>query len=233
MGERKNTIDVQECSHEVLCTIINFMYGIALPEVNSFEDLCTLLAMADLYLMEGLKDAVAPFLAKVLTMNNILEISTMAEQHAAVKLQELCCHFILSSIGSLGTSLMDALCKAMPFLGQASLRKQAIVSKFPNLNNYQMAFFKGRSDFSSDVDYQIYVKANIKPNMIVRYRDCDGEFGDPFLGEALGQVGHADLDNNKVHVRLLVRCGDNRCKRFNVNLSESDLCQLELLTRPL
>ena len=230
MGERKNTIDVQECSYDVLCTIINFMYGIALPEVNSCEDLCTLLAMADLYLMEGLKDAVAPFLAKLLTMNNILEVSTMAEQHAAVKLQELCCHFILSSIGSLGTSLMDALCKAMPFLGQASLRRQAIASKFPNLNNYQMAFFKGRSDFSSDVDYQIYVKANIKPNMIVRYRDCDG---DPLLGEALGQVGHADLDNNKVHVRLLVKCGDNRHKRFNVNLSESDLCQLELLTRPL
>ena len=230
MGERKNTIDVQECSYDVLCTIINFMYGIALPEVNSFEDLCTLLAMADLYLMEGLKHAVAPFLAKLLTMNNILEVSTMAEQHAAIKLQELCCHFILSSIGSLGTSLMDALCKAMPFLGQASLRKQAIVSKFPNLNNYQMAFFKGRSDFSSDVDYQIYVKANIKPNMIVRYRDCDG---DPLLGEALGQVGHADLDNNKVHVRLLVKCGDNRHKRFNVNLSENDLCQLELLTRPL
>ena len=230
MGERKNTIDVQECSYDVLCTIINFMYGIALPEVNSCEDLCTLLAMADLYLMEGLKDAVAPFLAKLLTMNNILEISTMAEQHAAIKLQELCCHFILSSIGSLGTSLMDALCKAMPFLGQASLRKQAIASKFPNLNNYQMAFFKGRSDFSSDVDYQIYVKANIKPNMIVRYMDCDG---DTFLGEALGQVGHADLDNNKVHVRLLVRCGDFRHNRFNVNLSESDLCQLELLTRPL
>ena len=230
MGERKNTIDVQECSYDVLCTITNFMYGIALPEVNSFEDLCTLLAMADLYLMEGLKDAVAPFLAKLLTMNNILEVSTMAEQHAAIKLQELCCHFILSSIGSLGTSLMDALCKAMPFLGQASLRKQAIVSKFPNLNNYQMAFFKGRSDFSSDVDYQIYVKANIRPNMIVRYTDCDG---DTLLGEALGQVGHADLDNNKVHVRLLVRCGDFRHKRFNVNLSESDLCQLELLTRPL
>ena len=230
MGERKNTIDVQECSYDVLCTIVNFMYGIALPEVNSCEDLYTLLAMADLYLMEGLKDAVAPFLAKLLTMNNILEVSTMAEQHAAVKLQELCCHFILSGIGSLGTSLMDALCKAMPFLGQASLRKQAIASKFPNLNNYQMAFFKGRSDFSSDVDYQIYVKANIKPNMIVRYRDCDG---DPLLGEALGQVSHADLDNNKVHVRLLVKCGDIRHNRFNVNLSESDLCQLDLLTRPL
>ena len=170
-------------------------------------------------------------MAKLLRMNNILEISTMAEHHAAVELQELCCHFILSSIGSLGTSLMDALCKAMPFLGQASLRKQAIVSKFPNLNNYQMAFFKGRSDFSSDVDYQIYVKANIKPNMIVRYRDCDG---DPFLGEALGKVGQADLDNNKVHVRLLVRCGDPRYNRFNVTLrSEGDLCQLELLTRPL
>ena len=73
MGDGKNTVEVEECSHHVLSTIIDFMYGIALPEVNSFEDLCTLLAMADLYLMEGLKDAVAPFLAKLLTMNNILE----------------------------------------------------------------------------------------------------------------------------------------------------------------
>ena len=60
------------------------MYGIALPEVNSYEDLCTLLAMAAPYLMEGLKDALAPFFR--LKMNNILEISTRAEKHAALKL---------------------------------------------------------------------------------------------------------------------------------------------------
>ena len=53
----------------------------------------------------------------LLKMNNILEISTMAEKHAALKLQELCCDFILHNIvimlDELDINLLDVLCTAM------------------------------------------------------------------------------------------------------------------------
>ena len=32
VGDRRNSVEVHECSHRVLSVIIDFMYGIALPE---------------------------------------------------------------------------------------------------------------------------------------------------------------------------------------------------------
>ena len=90
MGDGKNTVEVEECSHHVLNTIIDFMYGIALPQDLGLDDLCSLLAMSDLYLMAGLKEAVAALLGKHLKVKNILQISTVAKVHTAVKLQEQC-----------------------------------------------------------------------------------------------------------------------------------------------
>ena len=49
----------------------------------------------------GLRDAVAPLLGKHLKVKNILQISTMAEKHSAIKLQEQCCSFILDNIDAM------------------------------------------------------------------------------------------------------------------------------------
>ena len=108
-GDGKNTVEVKECSHHVLITIIDFMYGIALPKDLGLDDLCSLLAMSDLYLMAGLKDAVAPLLGKHLKVKNILQISTMAEKHTAVKLQEQCSSFILDNIDEITPQCLDKL----------------------------------------------------------------------------------------------------------------------------
>ena len=102
MGERKDTFEVEECSHYVLSTIIDFMYGIPLPETMSLEDLCSLLSMADLYLMKVLMDRVAPLFGKRLEIGNILEISSLAEDHRALHLKDLCCKFILANIETTG-----------------------------------------------------------------------------------------------------------------------------------
>jgi len=182
--------------------------------------------MADLYLMEGLKDAVAPFYL----MNNILEISTRADKHAALKLQELCCDFIIQDIVMLDdfdTNLLDALCTAMPSLGKASLRRQAIVRKFPSLK----AFFKGRSNFTSDVDYQKYVRANIKPNMIVRY---EGYNGSPVPDGTLGQVEATLYDMHQEGKKMEVMLGiEWHNKWYKLSLrSERALCQVKLLAHP-
>ena len=72
------------------------------PETMSLEDLCSLLTAADLYLMEVLKDTVAPLFGERLEIDNILEVSSLAEDHSALYLKDLCCKFILANIETTG-----------------------------------------------------------------------------------------------------------------------------------
>ena len=73
-------------------------YGTDLPEDLEVEDAKNLLTIADLYLMEDLKEAVAPVLGGQLDKDNILEISKVAEKFTAPKLMEVCVDFIVSNI---------------------------------------------------------------------------------------------------------------------------------------
>ena len=94
----QNQLEVKECSPEVLSITIKFIYGIGLPEDLGVEDAKDLLTMADLYIMEDLKEALAPVLGAQLDKDNILEISKMAEKCTASKLMEICVDFIVSNI---------------------------------------------------------------------------------------------------------------------------------------
>ena len=81
----------------------------------------SLLAMADLYLMEDLKDAVGPLIAWQTTKDNILEISQMAEKYSAPKLKEMCCNFILQNLNTLDKQTLIELNKALPLVGEKAL----------------------------------------------------------------------------------------------------------------
>ena len=92
VGNNNKVLKVDECSSRILAAVVDFIYGIGIPEdmKGDFEDAKTLLAMADLYLMEDLKDAVGALIAtKHITTINILEVSQMAEKYRAQKLKEM------------------------------------------------------------------------------------------------------------------------------------------------
>ena len=234
-GGWKRVIAVEECSHPVLSAIIDFMYGINIPDDFSIEDAYSVLAMADLYLMEGLKDAVAPLLGKQLKTDNILETSRMAEKHNALKLKEVCCDFILSNIDQLGTSQLDDLFTVMPVVGRACLQKQKrehtgaeMANKLLGVNLAELDHFKRRSDFSSHRDYSQYVKANIKPNMIVRcvqmsvWDDQDDSGSINAAGVPDGTLGRV-VNTNGQTVTVKWQ-GMNKCV--------GAMCWLEILTPP-
>ena len=63
MWKNNKVLNVEECSPLVLATVVDFIYGIEMPEDLSSEDAKSVLAMADLYLMEDLKDAVVSLIA--------------------------------------------------------------------------------------------------------------------------------------------------------------------------
>ena len=100
-GDTTKVFEVKECSHRVLEAVINFMYGIDIsspPTADLLPFVEGLLTMADLYLMEDLKDAVASFMAPLLTQDNTLETLRLAEKFTATKLEEACTNFISTNI---------------------------------------------------------------------------------------------------------------------------------------
>ena len=140
------------------------------------EQLCSLLAMADLYLMEGLKNAVAPLLSKMLELDNILGISRLAEKHTATKLRERCFSFIFANADTMSPQLMDDLAIALPLLGRACLQRYRVQAFANRISHYDlhMDLYKKRAEFSSDLDYGNYVRVNIKSGIIVQYMGGNG-----------------------------------------------------------
>ena len=168
---QQKQVKVNECNQLVLGTAIDFMYGANIPSRLALADAKSLLAVADLYKMEDLKAAVAPLIGKQLNMDNIQEISFLAEKHTARKLKGLCCDFILTDIDKLNLNSLNGSFPVLTVLGKAYLEKQKRCLTFANkllgVDLTQMGHFKKRDDFKSDSDYEAYVKANIKENMIV------------------------------------------------------------------
>ena len=176
VGNNNKVLKVEECSPHILATTVDFIYGMRIPEELSSEDAKSLLAMADLYLMEDLKDAVGPLIFKKETnRDNILEISKMAEKYSAQKLKELCCQFIFKNIKTLDKKTLMELYQALPLLGEM-LWLAAIDGKsqdMVDLANKVLGInlkepFKKRGDFQLEDDYRNYVLTCIKPNMLVR-----------------------------------------------------------------
>ena len=74
-------------------------------------------------------------------------------------------------------------------VGKASLhrhRVQANKTSGPNT----LSFFKKREEFSSDEEYGNYVRANIKPSLIVQYMGHLGQSHPLVPTGTLGQMGH-------------------------------------------
>ena len=173
VGNQDKVIEVKECSPLVLTTVIDFMYEISLPEDLSCDDAKSLLTMADLYLMEDLKDAVAPILAKHLSKDNTLETTKMAEKYTAQKLMDFCCDFIQANIGDLDdNNVLDELFFVMPMVAKSCFQKQQ--NKIEKIDVFNKAFginltvgFKKRNDFKSDLEYKEYMTNHMKPKMLV------------------------------------------------------------------
>ena len=219
VGTNNKVLNVDECSPNVLATVVDFIYGIGIPEDFNFEDAKSLLAMADLYLMEDLKNAVGSLIAsKHMNTDNILEVSQMAEKYSAQKLKELCCEFIFKNLKTLDKKMLMELHKDLPLIGEKAWLK--LVNKGNAQNSTEVLTvnmkrdFRARMFFSYDDEYKGYMIANIKPNMIV--------IGS--RGSFKGNIGRViSSDSNGVQVRW-----------SNAQYaSPHDFIDMQLLTPPL
>ena len=168
-GPKKSTVKVEECSLRVLSAIISFMYGRNLGEEESldWEEATRLVAMADLYCMDDLKDAAVLIIKSLLNLKNILETAELAVKYNCEKLKGVACDFALSKIppDDQHDDLSKKLLLLLPMLGARALKSTRVASKALGVD--LLSPFKKRKDFSAQASYADYVRQHLKPNMLV------------------------------------------------------------------
>jgi len=154
--------------------------------------------MADLYLMEDLKNAVGSLIATKHTNKvNILEVSQMAEKYSANKLKELCCEFIFKNLKTLDEKVLMDLYETLPLpLGEKAWQERVkgrAANKVKGTN--QTDTFKRRRDFQptgsgqSDADYKIYLMTHMKRGMhVISNRETWGGYGSMVPLGTIGRV---------------------------------------------
>ena len=224
----------------MLATVVDFIYGIRIPEDCNKEDARSLLAMADLYLMDDLKDAVASLIAtKQTDKHNLLEIAELAEKYSNKKLKDSCYQFVFQNLEILDKKKLTKLCEALPMLGEKALLELQKTKGRPQ-NSVDVANkvlginlgdpFKKRGDFQSAADYRGYVMSRIEPNMLVlcnwdnRGEDFDSDSDLQHYNVSQGAIGSViTVDFKGANVRWAGLFRMHRC----------DFLDLDLLTPPV
>ena len=169
-GDNSKTLEVTEFSYEVLSAAVDFMYGIEIPEdFNNRDDFKSLLLMADLYLMEDLKDLAGSLIAKDLNTENIFDTSQLADKFRAVTLADQCAKFLYDNHRAIADEKMAEMKEGTVMVALA--KKFALESKRDSWVTElfgEKPDFKRRENFGSDEDYKSYVMSRIKPKMFVR-----------------------------------------------------------------
>jgi len=160
LEKKEKKMDLKDCSVEALHVAVNFMYGINIPE--DFKEHAELLHLAELFMMDNLKEVVEERLAQALTKANYLEVSQIAELYSITSLITKCGHFLFEEIGDrdeISWEEIVKLPKVVTAFGKRAKRgKEDMV-------------LKKREDFESDELYGDYVVQNVDKGSVVCMRE--------------------------------------------------------------
>ena len=92
LEKKEKKMELKDCSAEALHVAVNFMYGINIPE--DFKEHGELLHLAELFMMDNLKEVIEERLEKALSKLNYLETSQLAELYSNTSLITKCGHFV-------------------------------------------------------------------------------------------------------------------------------------------
>ena len=163
LEKKERRMELKECSVEALHAAVNFMYGINIPE--NFKEHGELLHLAELFMLDNLKEVVEERLAKALTKSNYLESSQQAEMYSITSLITKCGQFVYEEFGDgdeINWEDMGKLPKVMAVFGKRAMKgkEDRVPSKV----------VKKREDFASDELYGDYVRQNVDKGSVVRVR---------------------------------------------------------------
>ena len=163
MEKKEKKMVLQDCSIEALNVAVNFMYGINVPE--DFTQYGDLLHLAELFMMENLKEVVVERLAKNLSKENYLETSMIAEMYNATRLIDQCAHFVheeMSESDEIDWKEMGNLPTVMAAFGRKAMKRK---SDYPQCGPFKP---KKREDFASKDLYGEFVFNSVQEGSIVR-----------------------------------------------------------------
>ena len=242
MGDNSKTMEVKEFSFEVLSTAVDFMYGIDIPEDFYNNDVLTsLLHLADLYLMEDLKDAVGFLIGKDINKENVFDTSRLADKFRAVALGEKCVEFFFDNATTIedeklaemreGT-VMVSLAKKFVMESKKEQWKESWLTKLFG----EKPDFKKQDDFGSEEEYKGYVMAIIETNMFVMCNKSSRWFGPHWVVVEAGHDGFVTSTNasggHALVKWLTPNAGDPVAHLIGYNSSADHAC-LDLLTSPV
>ena len=108
-----------------MCIAVDFTYGIEIPEyLKKREDLESPLHLADLYLLDDLKNAAGLLLAGGLNKENIFDISLLANKFWAEALRNKCVDYLFDKASSIDDERFGALTEGVV---KASLAKKFVL----------------------------------------------------------------------------------------------------------
>ena len=242
VGDNSKTMEVKEFSYEVLSVAVDFMYGIEIPEdFDNEEDLKSLVHMADLYLMEDLKDAAGFLIGKTLNQDNIFDISKFADKFGAMLLSDQCANFFYDNHTSFGDDKIAQMKDGtvMGALAMKMMKESGWECWMTKLFGDKPGF-KRREDFGDEDDYKAYVRSKIRPRMLVRCNQSRCTWnGYSVNGSYPVKEGHVGLivqnvnQSGSVQVKwLTVKGGDEAHQLLNQTSAGAFEC-LDLLTNPM
>jgi len=114
-GASKDIV-IEDCKPEVLDIVVNYMYGIEIPDLDCLR-LCQILDIAERFLMPDLKAYVENLAVKILNRSNVKELCAKADMFSCNQLLEACVQFMVKE----GISLDKEEVKKMPDATEAYL----------------------------------------------------------------------------------------------------------------
>lgn len=163
LEKKEKKMDIKECSVSVLHVAVNFMYGINIPE--EFKEYRDLIHLADLFMMDNLKEVIEERLEKALSKANYLEISQIADLYSNTSLITKCGNFMYEEFGDgdeINWEEMGKLTKVMTAFGKSAMKAKE--------GGVPLKVMNKREDFASDEAYGKYVVQNVEKGSVVRLR---------------------------------------------------------------
>ena len=183
MEKKEKKMVLQDCSVEALNIAVNFMYGINVPE--DFTQYGDLLHLAELFMMENLKEVVVERLANNLSKGNYLETSKTAELYKATRLIDQCAHFVheeMSESDEIDWKEMGNLPTVMAAFGKKAMKRK---SDYAQCGPFKP--LKKREDFASKDLYEEFVFKSVQKGSIVRLLEDFGRWKVGHLGDVVSK----------------------------------------------
>jgi len=105
----KREIVLENCDPEVLDIVVNYMYGIEIPDLDCVK-LCKVLDLSEMFLMADLKAHMEDLALNILNKSNVKALCEKAEMFSCSKLVEACVELMVKE----GISLDKKEVKKMP-----------------------------------------------------------------------------------------------------------------------